>query len=167
MYQVGDYLMYGGHGMCKIDEVTIKTFSGKEKMYYVLHPVDHPDLTLFFPVDGDVSKLKRMVSEDEARKLLEVFKKPAKAWIEKTTERNQRFNAIVQGENRKEIAELMNTLMRRKIELEKEGKKLAMQETKLLQQVSNIVFNELAYSLSTTTENIEEKINNMVLKTSK
>lgn len=164
MYQVGEYLLYGGHGMCMVDEVTTKTFSGKERMYYVLHPVNHPDLTLFFPVDGDKSKLKRLLTEEEARVLLEVFEKPAKAWINKTTERTQRFNAIIQGTDRKEIAELLNSLLRRKMELEKKGKKLAMQEVRFIHRISQILFNELAYSLSTTTKKVEERIHDILLE---
>lgn len=167
MYRVGEYLLYGGHGICVIDEVTKKYFSGKEKLYYCLHPLSHPDLTLFFPVDGDHSKLKKMLTKEEAQALINVFKEPAKEWIEKNTERSQYFNSIIKSEDRREIAELLNMLMRRKIKLKQEEKKLPMQETKLLQDVSNIFYNELAISLSTSTDEISKRISEIVSATIK
>lgn len=162
MYQVGEYLLYGGHGVCVIDDVAEKLFSGKEKLYYVLHPISYPDLKLYYPVDGDQSKLKKMLAPEEAKNLMNIFKQPAKEWIEKNTDLNQFFNSVISSENRKELAELLNTLLRRKLQFENEGKKLPIQETKLLEEASNLLYNELAITLSTTKDAISKQINEMV-----
>lgn len=162
MYQVGEYLLYGGHGFCVIEEVTKKEFTGKEKLYYLLHPINNPDLRLYYPVNGDQSKLKPMLTPKEAKKVMEVFKQPAKEWIEKNTERDQYFHSVIQSGNRKDIAEVLKMLMRRKWELEKEHKNLPLQEEKLLQEIRDSLYCELAISLSETKEQIAKQIDEMV-----
>lgn len=163
MYKIGEFLLYGSHGVCEIVDIIDKRFTGQEKKYYVLHPIKNPDLKLYFPVDGNGAKLKTLLSEEEANDLLQVFKQPAKQWIEKTSERNQYFQKVVASGDRKQIAEMIKMLMQRKFELEKIGKKLSSQETKLLQDTSAIFYNEFAMSLSISKEKIQDQIEQMIL----
>lgn len=42
MYDIGDYVVYGHNGICRVEDITNPGFSGvdKDKKYYVLQPLN-------------------------------------------------------------------------------------------------------------------------------
>lgn len=60
--------------------------------------------------------------------------------------------------NRLEISNVINTLIRKKYELEQIDKKFAIQDSKFLQSVQSMLFTELAISLSTTPDLIAVRV---------
>jgi CarD family transcriptional regulator len=87
-------------------------------------------------------------------------KDPGIKWNDKPNLRYSLYNNIVNTGDRKEIAKVINTLLRKKNEADLHGKKLYEQDRKLLDTAQNILFKEMAISLNTTWE----EINEMVLK---
>lgn len=162
MYEIGELVTYGSHGVCKIGDITEESFGEEMKSYYILHPTDQPTLTIYCPVDSSRSTLKNIVSKEKAKLLLDCFSKPADNWIERHSARFQSFNSTIKTGNPLNIASLVNTLSRKEIELENNGKKLSSQDFQVLQQVRQILFEELALSLSTTTDTISDRVHQLI-----
>jgi CarD family transcriptional regulator len=74
------------------------------------------------------------------------------------------YPEIVNTGNRMDIAKVANTLLRKKQELESEGRKFFVQDSRLLTTIQNILFKELAIALNTSSEAISEKVNNMLIR---
>ena len=72
------------------------------------------------------------------------------------------FKNIINTGDRKEIAKVVNTLWRKKLELEQNDKKLYEQDQKLLNAVQKILFKELSISLDKSAEEIEELVKEMI-----
>jgi CarD family transcriptional regulator len=157
MFNIGDLVIYSTHGICHIDEICEKTYSDITKNYYVLHPVEDSKLTISTPVDNDKVSMLELINKEEAEEILESFKNKGTAWIELSNHRTQIYYETVKTGNRREISRIVNTLMREKHKAEINGKKLFEQDNKLLIFIQNILFRELAVSLSTTFEAINEK----------
>ncbi|MEH6996066.1 CarD family transcriptional regulator, partial [Neobacillus drentensis] len=68
------------------------------------------------------------------------------------------FSDILSTGDRKEIAKVINTLLKKKIEVELYEKKLNEQDRKLLIYSQNILFKELAISLNCSYEDINDMI---------
>ncbi len=162
MFNIGDLIIYSGHGICLIDEICDKSILGVTRKYYVLHPVQDTKLTISTPVDNDTVVMHAIINKHEAEEILESFKRPGIEWIEKSSQRPQIYYEIVNEGNRKEISKIVNTLMRKKHEIELSGKKFHEYDRKLLNSVSNILFAELAISLDTTFEEIFERVTNLI-----
>lgn len=158
MFDIGDLIIYSSQGICRIDDICEKTYFGAAKKYYVLHPVGDCKLSISTPVDNDKVTMLELLSKEEAEEIAESFKQPGMAWIEADNERNQTYSDIVKKGNRKEISAIANTLMRKKIQLEKNHKKPGENDKRLLTCIQNILFAELAFSLGSTSEAISEKI---------
>ncbi|WP_328591989.1 hypothetical protein [Bacillus salipaludis] len=90
--------------------------------------------------------------------MLESFKYPGIKWADNPSTRLNLYSDTVNTGDRKEIAKVVNTLMGKKIEAELHGKKLYEQDRKLLNNTQNILFKELAISLNTTFEEINEMV---------
>ena len=162
MFNIGDLIIYSGHGICQIDEICNKSILGVTRKYYVLHPVQDTKLTISTPVDNDTVVMHAIINKNEAEEILESFKQPGIEWIEKNSQRPQIYHEIVNAGNRKEISKIVNTLMRKKHEIEMSGRKFHEYDRKLLTFVSNILFAELAISLNTTFDEILEKVTSLI-----
>ena len=68
------------------------------------------------------------------------------------------IDEIKQYCERFEIAKIVNTLMYKQLQDEQLGKKFASQDMKLLSTIQNILFNELAVSLETTSDDIYNRV---------
>lgn len=162
MFNIGDLIIYSGHGICQIDDICEKTYHDETKNYYVLHPVTDSRLSISTPVDNKSVIMLELLDNDEAEELLNSFKLPGAEWIEKDHQRNQTYTEIINNGNRLEISKIINTLMRRGNDAEKNNKKLYVQDRKLLAATQSILFHELAISTNTTFEAILDKVTEIV-----
>ena len=69
---------------------------------------------------------------------------------------------LLKEENRQEIARIANTLMRKNYELSISKRRLYDQDRKLLHSIQTILFKELAVTLNTSVDHINERINKMI-----
>ncbi|RLL45461.1 CarD family transcriptional regulator [Oceanobacillus piezotolerans] len=162
MFNIGDTIIYSVHGLCKIDDICEKPYHGETKTYYVLHPMNDERLTISTPVDNDKVLMLKMMTEEEATIVLESFKDPGIAWIEDVKKRNKNYKQLIKSGDRKEISKVASTLMQREAEAKASNKRLYDQDRKLLTTIQSILFKELATSLDTTYENIENKVHQLV-----
>jgi len=141
-----------------VDDICSNKFQGVEKDYYVLHPIADRKLTISIPVDNESVTMLELIDKDEAEMIIESFRKPGRSWIEINNERNQIYAETVKTGNRKDIAAIVNTLMRRKHSAEQAGRKFSDKDKKLLNVVQGILFTELAISLGTTFDVVNERV---------
>ncbi|ASN06413.1 CarD family transcriptional regulator [Virgibacillus necropolis] len=165
MFTIGDLIIYSAHGICKIDDICEKTVSGVTKTYYVLHPMENNQhLTISTPVNNDKVVMLELIHKEEANEILEAFKGPGIEWNDKANMRLHLYSDIVNTGNRKEIMKVVNTLMRKKAEAELNERKLYEQDRKLLNTTQDILFKELAISLNTTYDKINEMVVRLINK---
>lgn len=162
MFQVGDIIIYSAHGICHIDNICEKTFGDITKKYYELHPLADCKLRINVPVDNNKLAMLELMSKCEAEEILESFRTMGVNWIDTNTERNQIYSGIVKTGNRKEITKIVNTLMRKKYIAEVNGKRFCEQDNRLLISIKNILFAEIAMTLGTTIEDINDKVISLI-----
>jgi CarD family transcriptional regulator len=162
MFDIGDVIIYSEHGLCQIDDICEKTFFDVTRTYYVLHPLGQGSLEINTPVDNDKVVMLKMMNEEEAKEILQLFKQPGMDWIEDGKQRNMIYQRLVQSGNRKEIAKIANTLMRKNNEYKMNHKRIYDQDRKLLQMIQNILFKEIALCLDSSFEVIVDKVNKMI-----
>ena len=70
MYQIGDIIVYGGEGVCRVEEIGVPKISGvnKQRQYYTLAPL-YREGKVFTPVDTKVF-MRPVVTRDEALELI-------------------------------------------------------------------------------------------------
>ena len=162
MFNIGDTIVYSVHGLCKIDDICEKTISDVTKTYYVLHPLGQINLTISIPIDSDKVVMLKTMNRDEAEEILYSFKLPGINWIDDVRQRVMKYNGLIKRGNRQEIARIANTLMRKNYELSVSKRRLYDQDRKLLHSIQTILFKELAMTLNTSVDHINEQINKMI-----
>ncbi len=139
-----------------------KRFSNVTRQYYVLHPLKQSNLTISTPIDNDKVVMLKALGREEAEEILESFQLLGIDWIADVKLRSKKYSSMVQTGNRKVIASIANTLMRKNLELKSIAKKMYDQDRRLLITIQNILFTELAMALNTTLEEITDRVNELI-----
>ena len=155
MFEIGDLIIYSAHGICKIEDIYERTVSEVTRSYYVLHPMEnYPQVTIHTPVNNDKVVMLSLLKKEEANEILESFQGAGAEWIEQPNKRNTHYTKLVNTGDRKEIANVVNVLMRKEFE----DSKLYAQDRKLLIRAQRMLFKELSLSLEKTHEDINELV---------
>lgn len=162
MFKIGDLILYSSHGICRVDDICDMTYLGTTKKCYVLHPMKDSKLTISTPVDNDKVTMLELLSRNEAEEILESFKLPGMEWIDIDNQRSEMYSDIVKKGKRKEIAMIVNSLIRKKKDMESRGKRFWEKDRRMLTSIENVLFEELAFSLNSTSEEIEKKVNEYI-----
>ena len=72
MFQKGEYVVSGNKGVCVVDDITTLDISGvdREREYYILKPIYMAGSTVYVPVDTADTSMRRVLSKEEADKLI-------------------------------------------------------------------------------------------------
>ena len=81
MFNIGDTVIYGTQGICKIEEKIQKDLKGKMTEYFVLKPIYEKSSTIFLPLENDVlmSRMRPILSKDEVLDIINTI--PSKETI--------------------------------------------------------------------------------------
>ncbi|WP_168193796.1 CarD family transcriptional regulator [Lysinibacillus sp. SGAir0095] len=164
MFSIGDKVFYGAHGVCIIQDIQKLTFSGQQKKYYILHSFHDVSIKLYHPVEAKDSKLSPITSKEAAEVILEAFKNPPDVWHSRMNERTQHYQKVIESKDHIQIAQMMNTILRKKFELEKEDKTLPNQDLLMLQQITSLFSEELALSFNLTAKQVMDKVEKIILE---
>ncbi len=162
MFEIGDVIVYSAHGLCRIDDICERTLAGETRTYYVMHPLGDDNLTISCPVDSNKVKMLKTLERDEAEKVLQSFKEPGVEWIDDYRKRNAKYKEWINSADRMLIAKVINTLMRRDKELQANNKQLYEVDRRMLADIQQILFKELALTLGTTYEEILRQAEEMI-----
>ena len=164
MFNIGDTIIYSVHGLCQIDDICEKTYSDVTRNYYVLHPLSQANLTISVPVDNDKVIMLKTMNREQAEEILQSFNKPGIPWVEDVKKRKSQYNNIVKTGDRREIAKIANSLMRKNLEYSLDKKRMYDQDRRLLSTIQDLLFKELANSLDTSFEDISAQVDGMIQK---
>ena len=164
MFNIGDTIIYSVHGLCQIDDICEKTYSDVTRNYYVLHPLSQANLTISVPVDNDKVIMLKTMNREQAEEILQSFNKPGIPWVEDVKKRKLQYNNVVKTGDRREIAKIANSLMRKNLEYSLDKKRMYDQDRRLLSTIQDLLFKELANSLDTSFEDISAQVDGMIQK---
>ena len=150
-YTVGERVVYGGSGVCSIDDIRdISFYHERPKKYYVLKPMFVKQAsTVYVPFDNEklTAKIKPVISKDEAIELIDAMGQDDCEWIDDRNQRKDKFNDLLSNGTRKEIIDLISMITKHKESLAEEGKVLNMQDEKILAEAERRMNAEFAVAL--------------------
>ena len=142
MYQVGDAVLYGSNGICRIREVTRMESCGMVDDFYVLKPVSSEATTVFVP----------LLSPEAIRELLDSLEDAAPIWVENENQRKTLYREIMNSGDRSAIFRVYLTLRRLRSEREKKGKHLRVSDERSYRETERIFFDEVSLVLGWSRE---------------
>ncbi|SCW58650.1 transcriptional regulator, CarD family [Ruminococcaceae bacterium YRB3002] len=161
-FAIGDAIVYGGSGVCEIEDIRDISFSrGRSEKYYVLKPMfTTQSSVLYVPVGNkeQVSKLHPVISKDEAMAIIRKIPIRSAEWVEDRNLRRETFNGIVNTGSREEIVSLISLIEERRDDLMGAGKKLNAQDERVLSDALKRINSEFAVALGMDPDSVDRMI---------
>ena len=149
MYQVGDYLVYGMEGICRVEAVGRPKLSGvpRDRLYYTLTPLGKTD-SIYIPVDTEVF-IRRPLTRGEAEALLSSLEQirvcedmPADARLLAPY-----YQQIIASHDCERLLQLYKTIYRKQQALTGSRRSLSVTDMRYWKQAENLLFGEISFVL--------------------
>ena len=160
MFQVNDMIVYGTHGVCKVQEIVSRDFGKEMKDYYLLKPVYDSGATIFVPVDNEKlqAKMRRVLSEEEVRRMIHGMPDEQLIWIENDNARKEAYKQIMDKGDRAQLIQLVKTLYFHSKKQKEKGKRLHVSDEVFLREAEMILYEEIALVLHMDKEEVRPYI---------
>ncbi len=160
MFQIGEYIIYGSNGVCKVKEIgNIKLGNHKsDKIFYTLEPVFCKGSTVYTPVDSDKVIMRELISNEEAEKLIDEIPNIEFIWEANDKQREQIFKDAMRKYDCREWIRVIKTLYLHKQERISEGKKVTAIDEKYLHLAEDSLYSELSLALVMPKEKVQDYI---------
>lgn len=149
MFKVGEYVVYGMNGVCRVEEVGPMSLSGvdNDRLYYTLLPLYTKGSRVYTPVDNEKVVMRRVITKAETCALIDGWKEYALLEEENDKSRENAYKEALRSCDCKEWIRIIRTTTRRKEERMAQGKKISACDERYLKLAQDHLFGEFAVSL--------------------
>lgn len=149
MFSVGSAVVYASYGVCVIDSIEKKDFSGENIEYYVLQPAGDARSRFYVPVGNSslTEKMRPVMSRSEVEELISVMPDEDTISTEDEAQSREIYRGIIDSGDRHKLVALIKTLYLRRKKLEPQHRKLRSADEKFLADAENMLYDEFAYAL--------------------
>ncbi|GAA0863774.1 CarD family transcriptional regulator [Paraclostridium tenue] len=160
MYKIGEYIIYGNDGVCKVEDVGVLNISGinKKRVYYTLKPL-YENGKIFTPIDTSVF-MRSLITYEEVQQLIESI-----PYIKekKCNEKNSRllqiyYKNLLQTHECSDLLTLIEGVYEKKDNAIKKGKKLGQIDNRFMKVAEDLIKDEFSVVLGIPREEVKNYI---------
>lgn len=162
MYSVGQMVVYGIHGVCKIIETQIMRVDKKNVEYFVLEPVDQPGAKFFIPCKNKnaLAKLCPVLDKAQLENLFASVGQADDVWISDENQRKLRYRELINSGDRAALLSMIRSLYKHKSEQLAAGRKFHLCDENFLHDAEKLLSMEFAIVLEIKPEEVGSYIQN-------
>ncbi len=166
MFEKGEYIIYGTSGVCRIEDITTMNMASipRDKLFYVLSPSSQKGGRIFTPVDNQKTLMRRILSKEEAMKLIDEIPQIEELWITNEKMREEKYKECMRSGDCRDWIRIIKTLYLRKLERNAQGKKITATDEKYLRMAEDYLYSELEIPLEIPKANMEAYISGHIEK---
>lgn len=116
MYKVGELVVYGMHGVCRVVSEEKRLVDKKRLNYLALEPVGHGNSRFLVPTQNAsaMAKLQPVLSKKELEAMITSEDVKTGEWIRDENQRKQTYRELIGSGDRKRLMRMVHTLYRHK-----------------------------------------------------
>ena len=156
MFEVGDYVVYGSNGVCRITKVGPIDCPGvpQDKLYYTMTPCYIRDSEICTPVDNNRVVIRKAMSREEALAFVQSMHQIQAMPVEEEKKREFLYKQALLTCEPAKIVSLIRTIYERIQERQAEGKKVTSSDSKYFHIAEESLHGELAISLGMDKDDV-------------
>lgn len=165
MYQIGEQVLYGIHGLCTVTGTEERTVDRKKVVYYVLEPAEQVGARFYVPMHNPaaLSKIRRMISREALDELLRSDEVRADAWIADENSRKQRYRELIGSGDLTELIRMVHALHLHRERQQEAGKKIHMCDENFLRDAEKMLSGEFSVVLQMDAAEVGSYIHDMMM----
>lgn len=149
MYQIGDKVIYGMHGVCLIEDLEKRIVDKKEVTYLALEPAGQSGSRFLVPTHNAaaMAKVRPVLTREALEALFSSDAVKEDAWVREEGQRKQMYRELISSCDRQRLAQMICSLYRYRSAQYALGKKLHMCDENFLRDAEKILAGEIANTL--------------------
>ncbi len=149
MYQVGERVVYGIHGVCCVADQENRMVDGVRRTYLVLEPVGQDGARYLVPTHNAAAmgKLRPMLSADEIPGMLRSEPVHSDCWIQEENRRKQAYRELISSSDSEKLMQMVCTLYRHKAAQVAAGRKVHQCDDNFLRDAEKLLSGEIALAM--------------------
>lgn len=164
MFNVGDTIIYGSTGVCRIKEIKEIDYTGNGgKLFYIIQPLNQ-SCTISSPVDGGKVFMRRIISRERVNELIDLIPtiKPKAFHSRATRELTEHYSSILNTHDCGELIELTMSIYEKKKLLSEQNRKFGAIDEKFMKRAEDLLFGEFSAALQIPVEQVPKYISSRV-----
>ena len=160
MYQIGDQVVYGVHGVCRVVDQEERVIDRKRVTYLALVPVGQAGSRYLVPTHNTVamSKLRHMLSKEELAQLMDSEEVRADVWIRDENQRKQTYRELIGSGDRTKLMQMVRALHRHKIAQAAAGRKVHQCDDNFLRDAEKLLLGEVSIVMEMDSDHAKQYI---------
>lgn len=148
VYNVGDIIVYGEHGICRVAAVGPLNLGGPgDRLYYTLRPYYQPELVIYAPIDNDRVVIRPPVTREEAEQIVSELPNVPELEIPDEKSRETLFSQIQHGCDCRALAGMIKALYHRREQRQQKGRRVTSVDERYFRAAEDQLYGELAFAL--------------------
>lgn len=149
MFRIGEYVVYGCKGIHRILDTTHLSLDGisRDRLYYVMQPLGTENGAIYAPVDAEKLNMRSVMTKAQAERFLLSIPSIALLDSQSNKQREDAYKSCIRSSDPNKLMRVIKTLLRRKTERKRSGKRLTVSDVHCLEQAEDILFSELCLVL--------------------
>ena len=160
MYQIGDYVVYGGSGVCQVMAVGTPASSAcdRHRAYYTLRPLASTE-TIYVPVDTHVSIRPVLTRQEADALILQLPGLPECPVDTKNPQlRSHAYQESFRANDSAELARLLKTIHHKDTDARKAGRQPGKVDTRYRKRAEELLYGELSVALGIPQDSVPQYI---------
>ncbi len=167
MYQIGDVIVYGGEGVCRVNAIGVLAILSinKDRLYYTLSPL-YRDGKIFTPVDTTIFMRPAITSEEVQHLIKQIPEIRTNVLYENRNIKmlSDHYEALLQTYDCADLLQLIKTVYTKQQVVRENGKKLNMTDERYLKRAEEMLYSEFAFALGIPKDDVKSYIEETVKK---
>lgn len=154
MFEIGQFIVYGSNGVCKVVDIGKLDMEGmpKDRDYYTLEPCYTKGSRILTPTDNKKTVMRKIMTRKEADDLMDHVRELDTIWISDERKREASYKSVLATCDCRELVRVIKTIYQRQQKRMKEGKKLAVSDERYFKLAEDQLYSELAVVLGVSRE---------------
>ena len=151
VFKVGEYVVHGNDGVCKVEAVEPMSGMGNDRIYYTLVPVYSSGSKLFVPTDSTKVITRAVITKNDVKTLMEEWDD-----IETLSVENEYRAESLRSCDTRQWVKLIKTSYQRNQTRLANGKKATTSDERYLHMAQENLFGEMAIPLNMSRGEAED-----------
>ena len=157
MFQAGDVIVCGTHGVCRVEKVgpLSSAVADRDRLYYTLKPLYERGSVVFTPVDNEKMVIRPVISREEALRLIDGIRDAEALGIEDERKREENYKTALKSCRAEELVKMIKTINARKRSRAARRKKATDADSRYVKLAEDYLYGELAISLDLERDQVK------------
>lgn len=159
MYQIGDLVIYGNTGVCRITEIKSLEYMENDQMYYILTPL-FQNCTISTPIENRKVFMRPIITKEEAEQLIDKIPSiHAQAYHNNVLRQlTDHYESLLETHDCEALIEMTMSIYSKKRYFEEQKRKFGAIDERFMKRAEELLFGELSVALEIPREKVADYI---------